>query len=358
MTIEEEIRRLKAERGALLLAHNYQRGEVQDLADYVGDSLFLARRAREATEPVLCFAGVRFMAETAKILNPEKTVLLPDLKAGCGLADSITADQLRTWKSAHPGAAVVAYINTSAEVKAESDYCCTSSNAVKVVGNLPPEQEVLFLPDMFLGEWVRQKTGRKNIHLWVGDCPVHAKLRPEELRQARAEHPGATVLAHPECGCGSAVMPQVDRVLSTDGMLRFAEETRAPEVLVATEIGILHRMRRLNPRTRFLPLSGEAICPYMKEITLEDVRDSLARTQYVIDVPALIADRARRAHQRMVASRTAPPPTGRAERAARVPTRSATPRRRWRAAPRRRGRPSRSPSRTVSWSGRSRSTAG
>jgi quinolinate synthase len=302
VALATEIRQLKEERHALLLAHNYQRPEVQDLADYVGDSLFLSRKAREATEPVICFAGVRFMAETAKILNPEKTVLLPDLKAGCGLADSITAEQLRAWKAAHPAAVVVSYINTSAEVKAESDYCCTSSNAVKVVGNLPPDQEVLFLPDMFLGAWVREKTGRKNLHLWVGDCPVHAKLRPERLSAARAAHPGAEVLAHPECGCGSAVMPQVDRVLSTDGMIRFAEETRAPEVLVATEVGILHRMRRLNPTTQFLPVSAEAVCPYMKEITLEDLRDSLALLRYEIDVPPGIADRARRAIERMIAA--------------------------------------------------------
>ncbi len=302
MPIEEEIRRLKEERRALLLAHNYQRPEVQDIADFVGDSLYLSRKAMEATEPVLLFAGVRFMAETAKILNPEKTVLLPDLKAGCALADSITVEQLRTWKAEHPGAAVVSYINTSADVKAESDYCCTSSNAVKVVGGLPPEQEVLFLPDMFLGEWVRQRTGRKNIHLWAGDCPVHAKLRPEDLQKARAEHPGAEVIAHPECGCGSATLPHVDRILSTDGMIRYAEETRAPETLVATEIGILHRMRRMNPGARFLPLSEGAVCPFMKEIDLEDIRRSLAENRYVIEVPADIASRARRALDRMVAA--------------------------------------------------------
>jgi quinolinate synthase len=302
MSIEAEVRRLKEDRGALLLAHNYQRPEVQDLADFVGDSLYLSRKAMEAESPVLCFAGVRFMAETAKILNPGKTVLLPDLKAGCGLADAITAEQLRAWKAEHPKAVVVSYINTSAEVKAESDYCCTSSNAVKVVGGLPAEQEVLFLPDMFLGEWVRKKTVRTNMHLWTGDCPVHAKLRPEDLGRARAEHPGAEVLAHPECGCGSQVLPQVDRVLSTDGMIRFAEETRAPEVLVATEVGILHRMRQLNPSTRFLPLSEGAVCPFMKEIDLEDVRRSLAENRYVIDVPAETAGRARRALERMVAA--------------------------------------------------------
>ena len=241
MELAEEIRALKEDRDAVLLAHNYQRPEVQDVADYVGDSLYLARRARESERSVIVFAGVRFMAETAKILNPERTVLLPDPKAGCGLADAITAEQVRAWKTQHPGAAVVAYINTSAEVKAEADYCCTSSNAVKVVEQVPADREVLFVPDLFLGDYVRRRTGRR-IHLWAGDCPVHAKLRPEELASARAAHPGAPVIAHPECGCASQVLPEVDRVLSTDGMVRFAEETRAPEVIVATEVGILHRM--------------------------------------------------------------------------------------------------------------------
>jgi len=301
MSLEAEIRRLKEERNAVLLAHNYQRPEVQDLADYVGDSLFLSRRAMESDRSVIVFAGVRFMAETAKILNPQRTVLLPDPKAGCGLADSITAEQLRTWKAAHPGAAVVAYINTSADVKAEADFCCTSSNAVKVVEQIPREQEILFLPDMFLGEYVRQRTGRP-MHLWVGDCPVHAKLRPEEVDRARAAHPGAPLIAHPECGCASQVLPKVDRVLSTDGMVRFAEETRVPEVIVATEVGILHRMRRLNPTTAFTPLDAGAICPYMKEIDLGDVRDALAKLQYRIEIPDAIAARARRALERMVAA--------------------------------------------------------
>jgi quinolinate synthase len=301
MSLEAEIRALKDERNAVLLAHNYQRPEVQDVADYVGDSLYLARRAREADRSVIVFAGVKFMAETAKILNPERTVLLPDLKAGCGLADSITAEQVRAWKAEHPGAAVVAYINTSADVKAEADYCCTSSNAVKVVEQIPAGRELLFLPDMFLGEYVRKKTGRP-MHLWVGDCPVHAKLRPEELARARADHPGAPVIAHPECGCASQVLPDVDRVLSTDGMVRFAEETRVPEVIVATEVGILHRMVRLNPRTRFTPLDSGAICPYMKEIELEDVRDSLRELQYRIEVPPGIAAKARGVLERMIAT--------------------------------------------------------
>lgn len=301
MSLEQEIRSLRDERHAVILAHNYQRPEVQEVADFVGDSLYLSRKAVESAQPVIVFAGVRFMAETAKILNPTRTVLLPDPKAGCGLADAITADQLRTWKGEHPGAVVVAYINTSAEVKAESDYCCTSSNAEEIIRRIPADQEILFLPDVFLGEYVRRKTGRK-IHLWMGDCPVHAKLRPEDLERARADHPGAPIVAHPECGCSTQAMDHVDRVLSTDGMVRFAEETRAPEVIVATEVGILHRMRKLNPGTKFTPLNEGAICPFMKEIDLTDVRDSLALNQYVIDVEPVTAGKARKALERMIAS--------------------------------------------------------
>lgn len=301
MSLESEVKRLKEDRHALLLAHNYQLPEVQDVADFVGDSLYLSRKAVEAEQPLICFAGVRFMAETAKILNPTKTVLLPDLSAGCGLADSITAEQLREWKSQHPGAVVVSYINTSAEVKAESDYCCTSSNATKVVSQVPADKEILFLPDIFLGEYVRKRTGRA-MHLWVGDCPVHAKLRPQDLDRARIEHPGAEIVAHPECGCSTAALPNVDRILSTDGMVRFAEETRAKEVLVATEVGILHRMRKLNATTRFTPLSEGAICPYMKQIDLTDIRDSLALNRFQIDVPAETARKARLALDRMIAA--------------------------------------------------------
>jgi len=301
MSLSDEILRLKEERDAVLLAHNYQRPEVQDIADFVGDSLYLSRKAMESDRSVIVFAGVRFMAETAKILNPSRTVLLPDLKAGCGLADSITAEQLRDWKKAHPGAAVVAYINTSADVKAEADVCCTSSNAVKIVEQIPRDREILFLPDMFLGDYVRRRTGRA-MHLWVGDCPVHAKLRPEDLARARAEHPAAPVIAHPECGCATQAMPNVDRILSTDGMVRYAEETHAPEVLVATEVGILHRMAKLNTTTRFTPIDAGAICPYMKEIELEDVRDSLALDRYRIEVPTEVAAKARLALERMVAA--------------------------------------------------------
>ena len=300
VSLEAEILRLKEEKNAVLLAHNYQRPEVQEIADHVGDSLYLSRKAVDDPRPTIVFAGVRFMAETAKILNPAKTVLLPDLAAGCGLADSITAEQLRDWKGQHPGAVVVAYVNTSAEVKAEADYCCTSSNAVRIVRSIPAEREILFLPDLFLGEYVRQQTGRK-LHLWVGDCPVHTRMRPETVAAARLAHPGAPLIAHPECGCASAALPHVDQVLSTDGMVRFAQETRAPEVLVATEVGILHRMRKLNPTTRFTPLSEAAICPYMKEIGLEDVRDSLAFGQFRIDVPDETARKARLSLERMIA---------------------------------------------------------
>ncbi|HTT73941.1 MAG TPA: quinolinate synthase NadA [Thermoplasmata archaeon] len=301
MSLAAEVVRLKDEKDAVLLAHNYQRPEVQDVADFVGDSLYLSRKAMESDRSVIVFAGVRFMAETAKILNPTRTVLLPDPKAGCGLADSITAEQLRSWKREHPGAVVVAYINTSADVKAEADYCCTSSNAIKIVEQVPAGKEILFLPDVFLGDYVRRRTGRP-MHLWVGDCPVHAKLRPEDLARARQQHPGAPVLAHPECGCSTQALPGVDRILSTDGMVRFAEETRVPEVLVATEVGILHRMRALNPTTAFTPIDAGAICPFMKEIDLADVRDALAKGQYAIDVPGEIAAKARTALERMVAA--------------------------------------------------------
>src|SRR5271170_4377522 len=296
-----EIFTLKKQLNAVILAHNYQVPEIQDVADFTGDSLGLAQQAAKTDADIIVFCGVHFMAETASILSPNKKVLIPDLEAGCSLSDMIAADALRKWKAEHPGAVVVAYVNTSAEVKAESDYCCTSSNAVRVVESIPADQEILFLPDMFLGDYVRRQTGRK-MHIWVGDCPVHAKMRPEDLTRARALHPGAPVIAHPECGCSTQALGSVDRILSTDGMVRFAEETRAPEVLVATEVGILHRMRKLNPTTRFTPLDEGTICPFMKEIDLTDVRDALLHRQFVIDVPAETAARALRALERMVAT--------------------------------------------------------
>ncbi len=300
MSLKEEVLRLKEERNAVILSHNYQIGEIQDIADFVGDSLYLSRMAKESAAKVIVFSGVKFMAETAKILSPEKTVLLPDLAAGCSLSDSITAEQLRAWKAEHPGAAVVSYVNTSAEVKAETDFCCTSSNAVDIVRRIPASQEVLFLPDMFLGDYVRRTTGRKNMHLWTGDCFVHTRMRPETVRRQRALHPGAELIAHPECGCTTEVIPEVDRILSTDGMIRFAQETKDPQVMVATEIGILHRIRKLNPDTEFVPLAPDAICPFMKKNTLEKIRDSLRDNQYEIELSREVMDRARKSLERMI----------------------------------------------------------
>ncbi len=301
MTLSEEVLRLKKERDAVILYHNYQIGEIQDIADFVGDSLYLSRKAKESKAKVIVFSGVKFMAETAKILSPEKTVLLPDLEAGCSLSDSITGEQLRSWKSEHPGAAVVSYVNTSAEVKAESDFCCTSSNAVEIVRRIPAEREILFLPDMFLGDYVRRTTGRQNMHLWTGDCFVHTRMRPETVRRQRALHPGAELIAHPECGCTTEALSEVDRILSTDGMIRFAQETRDPQVMVATEIGILHRIRKLNASTEFIPLAPDAICPFMKRNTLEKIRDSLRDLKFEIQLTPEVMDRARKALERMIA---------------------------------------------------------
>lgn len=300
MSLEEEIRQLKEEKDAVVLAHNYQVGEIQDIADFVGDSLYLSRKAKESPRSLIVFSGVKFMAETAKILSPEKTVLLPDLEAGCSLSDAITGEQLRQWKAEHPGAVVVSYVNTSAEVKAETDYCCTSSNALDIVRKISPEKEILFLPDMFLGDYVRRLTGRKNMHIWSGDCFVHTRMRPETVRAQRLLHPGAELIAHPECGCTTEVLPEVDRILSTDGMIKFASETKDREVLVATEIGILHRIRKLNQETSFVPLSPEAICPFMKKNTLEKVRDSLRDKKFEIHLSPDIMDRARLALERMI----------------------------------------------------------
>ncbi len=306
--LQAEIRQLARERNAVLLAHNYQLPEVQDVADFVGDSLQLSQQAARTDAEVIVFCGVHFMAETAAILNPTKTVLLPDLEAGCSLAATITADQLRAWKAEHPGAVVVAYINTSAEVKAESDIICTSSNAVEVVRSIPPDREILFLPDMFLGSYVRRITGRP-MHIWMGECHVHAGFRPDDILHLRAQLPEADFLIHPECGCVSQCMEYLaagdvpaDRtfVLSTGHMLRHARQSPAREFLVATEVGILHRLRKENPNKRFTPVSEEAICQYMKKITLEKVRRSLVENVYQVTVPEPVASRARVAIQRML----------------------------------------------------------
>ncbi|MCL6600869.1 MAG: quinolinate synthase NadA, partial [Alicyclobacillus macrosporangiidus] len=255
----EEILRLKREKNAVILAHNYQRPEVQELADVLGDSLALARAAAKTDADVIVFCGVHFMAETAAVLNPEKTVLLPDLEAGCSLADSITADQLRAWKADHPEAVVVAYVNTSAEVKAESDYCCTSSNAIEVVQSIPEDREILFLPDMFLGAYVQRVTGRQNMHIWMGECHVHAGIQPTQVETVLRQHPRAELLVHPECGCstpsvylaGEGVLPaDRTRILSTGGMLKHASSSEAEEFIVATETGILYQMQKRNPGKR------------------------------------------------------------------------------------------------------------
>ncbi len=306
----EQIRDLKRRRNAVILAHNYQIGPVQDVADYVGDSLGLSRQAASTAADVIVFCGVHFMAETAAILSPGKTVLLPDLGAGCSLADTITADQLRRWKAAHPGARVVSYVNTSAEVKAESDYCCTSGNALAVVASIPEEVEVLFCPDFFLGSWIQKATGRRNMHVWMGECHVHAGIRAEDIRDARAAHPEAELLVHPECGCTSSVLyllqeGEVPRerasVLSTEGMMRHAQGSASRRFLVATETGVLHRMRRQNPDKEFLPVTEGAVCTFMKRITLENTRDALLHLRHEVRVPEEVASRARLAIDRMLA---------------------------------------------------------
>jgi quinolinate synthase len=300
--LRTQIRALADERDAILLAHNYQRPEVQDIADFVGDSLGLSRKASATPAKVIVFCGVRFMAETAAILSPDKIVLLPDLEAGCSLADSITADELRAWKGQHPDAIVVSYVNTSAEVKAESDYCCTSSNAEAVIAAIPADREILFLPDLFLGTWLERVTGRK-LKIWAGECHVHAGIRPDDIQTWRNNAPAADLMVHPECGCASQALAFAGdgaHVLSTEGMVRHAKSSPKDHFLVATEVGILHRLRLEMPEKRFEPLREDAICRFMKMTTLEGVRDALEKNQHVISVPPDVADRARRAIQRMV----------------------------------------------------------
>ena len=311
--LQAEVRRLAEERDAVILAHNYQVPEIQDVAHYVGDSLGLSRQASAATESTIVFCGVHFMAETASILSPEKTVLIPDLDAGCSLADSITADELRAWKAEHPGAVVVMYVNTSAEVKAETDYCCTSSNAVGVVQHIYREHgedtEILFGPDMWLGAYVEQRTGR-GMHIWSGECHVHAGIRPADIEATRAEHPGADFLIHPECGCSTSVMEYVAagdvdsegvHMLSTGGMLGYAAQAKpGATAIVATETGMLHPLREAAPDTEFIAANEAAICRYMKMITLPKLRDALRDGVHEVRVPADIAERARVPIERMV----------------------------------------------------------
>jgi quinolinate synthase len=306
-----EIRRLAAERDAVILAHNYQAPEIQDAADHVGDSLALSRLAAASTARVIVFAGVYFMAETAKILAPDRTVLIPEPQAGCSLADTITAPQLREWKAGHPGAAVVAYVNTSAEVKAEADLCCTSANAAQIVASLPADQEVLFLPDQFLGAYVQRVTGRTNMHIWLGECHVHAGISPAELRRKASADPLAELFIHPECGCSTAALWQAGegdlpagrtRILSTGGMLGAARSTTASTVLVATETGMLHQLRQANPAVRWEPVNPGAVCRFMKMTTPASLLRCLREGVHEVTVPAEVAGRARRAVQAMIAA--------------------------------------------------------
>src|SRR5690625_2855237 len=305
-----EINEWKEKRNAILLAHNYQIPEIQDIADVLGDSLALARAAEEATADVIVFCGVHFMAETAAILSPEKTVLLPDLGAGCSLADSITAAQLRAWKKEHPNAVVVSYVNTSADVKAESDYCCTSSNAVEIVQSIPEEQEILFLPDMFLGDFVQRETGRKNMHIWMGECHVHAGIEPDHVDTVLKENPDADLLVHPECGCSTSsmylksegILPEdKTHILSTGKMLKHSNTSEADEFIVATEVGIMHQMQKQNPNKKFMAANPQAVCPFMKMINLENVLTALKENKHIITVPDETARKAKLAIDRMVA---------------------------------------------------------
>ena len=302
-TIQDEVKALARERDAVILAHNYQVPEVQDVADFVGDSLGLSREAAATDSEAIVFCGVHFMAETAKILSPDKTVLIPDLDAGCSLAASITAEQLRDWKAEHPGAVVVSYVNTTAEVKAESDYCCTSGNAKAVVEAIPADREILFLPDMFLGIWLERVTGRK-LTIWLGECHVHAGIRPADIERWQDEAPDAELLVHPECGCASQCMAfgnERTHILSTEGMINFARDSSKSRFLVATETGILHRLNKEAPGKRFEAVSERAICKYMKMITLENLHASLRDWKHEVTVEPEIAARARGAIERMVA---------------------------------------------------------
>jgi quinolinate synthase len=312
--LQKEVRALAAERDAVILAHNYQVPEVQDVADYVGDSLGLSRQAANAGAGTIVFCGVHFMAETASILSPEKTVLIPDLDAGCSLADSITAEEVRAWKEQHPGAVVVMYVNTSAAVKAETDYCCTSSNAVGVVEHIYREHgedtEILFGPDMWLGAYVEKRTGRR-MHVWSGECHVHAGIRPADIEATRAAHPEADFLIHPECGCSTSVMEYVAsgdvdsegvHMLSTGGMLDYARGAEPGKTaIVATETGMLHPLRQAAPDTEFIAANEAASCRFMKMITLPKLRDSLRDGVHEVRVPVEIAERARIPIERMVA---------------------------------------------------------
>ena len=306
LSTAREISELKKAKNAIILAHNYQIPEVQDIADFVGDSLGLSKMASEADAEIIVFCGVHFMAETASILCPEKKILLPDLDAGCSLAESINVKLLRDWKSKNPNAVVVSYINTSADIKAESDYCCTSSNALKIVESISKDREILFLPDMFLGNYIQKKTSRK-IHIWPGECHVHAAMTYEEIRTLRDEFPESEVLIHPECACGSQAMYYSEKnkdedvhFLSTEAMITKAKDSTSKNLIVATESGVIHRMKQFAPEKNFIPISNGATCKYMKTITVKKVLQALRNELPEIRVPIEIASKAKLAIDRMV----------------------------------------------------------
>jgi len=310
LKLQDEILTLKKEKDVVILAHNYQVPEVQDIADFVGDSLGLARQAAKTSHKTILFCGVHFMAETAAIVSPQKKVLIPDLDAGCSLSDSITVNDLRKWKKQHPGAIVVGYVNTTADIKSELDYCCTSSNAVNVVKAIPEDKEILFLPDMFLGSYVSKMTGRKNMYIWAGECHVHAGISPEDVLKKLDSMPNAEFVVHPECSCTTPMLYDVAsgsyngrqvQILSTEGMMKYVNQSTANQFVVATETGILYRMRNQNPGKTFVPASEKAECQYMKMITLQKVYDSLVDDKYKVTVPKKTADKARLAIERMLA---------------------------------------------------------
>ena len=307
--LKDEVLRLKEEKDVVILAHNYQVPEVQDVADFVGDSLGLSRQAAKVKQKTILFCGVHFMAETAAIVSPDKRVLIPDLEAGCSLSDSITIEQLRKWKNEHPDAISVGYVNTTAEIKSELDYCCTSSNAVNVVNAIPKEKEILFLPDMFLGSYVSKMTGRKNMQIWAGECHVHAGITPTDIEKKLAELKNAEFVVHPECSCTTPMMYDIAsgryknhqvQILSTEGMMNHVSKSDSQQFVVATETGILYRMRQQNPEKTFIPASETAECEYMKMITLDKVYRSLYDEKYEVKVAKKTADKARLAIERML----------------------------------------------------------
>ena len=307
--LKDKILKLKEEKDVVILAHNYQIPDVQDVADFVGDSLGLARQAAKTNQKTILFCGVHFMAETAAIISPEKKVLIPDLEAGCSLSDSITVEQLKKWKNEHPGAVTVGYVNTTAEIKSELDYCCTSSNAVNVVKAIPSTQDVLFLPDMFLGSYVAKMTGRKNMYIWAGECHVHAGITSSDIDKKLESMTNAEFLVHPECSCTSPMLYDIAagnyknrqvQVLSTEGMMNYARNSSSSEFVVATETGILYRMKQQNPTKTFVPASEKAECQYMKMITLDKVYNSLLNEKFEVKIPKDIASKARLAIDRML----------------------------------------------------------